>query len=208
MEYSNENMTEKYPDASNTKLRVLLYTAVFFVVFSIYTFDSFSTWKFLAVIIPLGFSFISYRGKWIFLPILVITWFAFMIMSVGVIYNHDIMELSGPLVCPEGYKAEVSVLVQNPVPGETYTSARMRCVNNSGDVINPGFSPHFTVLGLYLIPALVLFLINILFFRLAGRMIQNPYALYLSGSVLFCFLARLIWINRDQIILTIKGILF
>ncbi len=205
MEYNNENMTEKLPDASIAKSRILLYTAVFFVAFSIYTFDSFSTWKFFAVIIPLGFSFISYRGKWIFIPVLVIIWFAFMIMSVGVIYNHDIMELSGPIVCPEGYRAEVSVVVQNPVPGETYTSARMRCVNDSGDVINPGSSPHFTVLGLYLIPALILFLINILFFRLAGTMIKNPYTLYLSGSILFCFLARLIWINRDQIILMIKS---
>ena len=200
-------MKEKYPDASTAKSRILLYTAVFFVAFSIYTFDSFSTWKFLAIIIPLGFSFISYRGKWILLPILVIIWFAFMLMSVAVIYNHDILEITGPLVCPEGYHAEVWVQTLNPVPGETYTQARMTCVNNAGHRINPGWKPHFTVLGLYLVPALLLFLINVIFLKLFRRVLKNPYALYLAGSVLFCFLARLIWLNRDQILLFIKELL-
>jgi len=207
MDYNNENMTEKYPAASTAKSRILLYTAVFFVAFSIYTFDSFSTWKFLAVIIPLGFSFIKYRGKWIFIPILVIIWFAFMIMSVGVIYNHDILKITGPLVCPEGYHAEVWVQTLNPVPGETYTQARMICVNNAGHRINPGWKPHFTVLGLYLVPALLLFLINVIFLKLFRRVLRNPYALYLAGSSLYCYLVYLLWDKQDQVISAVKNLL-
>ncbi|MEN8222050.1 MAG: hypothetical protein ABFR36_02220 [Acidobacteriota bacterium] len=206
MDYEKGIPEKNILQTSKIKSRVLLYTAVFFVAYSIYTFDSFSSWKFLAVIIPLGFSFISYRGKWIFLPVLVIIWFAFMVMSVGVIYNHDILEITGPVVCPDGYKAEVRVRTLNPVPGETYTQARMTCVNDAGHRIDPGWKPHFTVLGLYLIPALLLFFINIIFLRLGRVFIKNPYALYLSGSVLFIFLARLIWINRDQIISYVKTV--
>lgn len=207
MDYENGNTAKKAISTSKVKSRILLYTAVFFVIFSIYTFDSFSTWKFLAVILPLAFSFIAYKWKWIFIPVVVIIWFAFMLMSVAVIYNHDILELTGPLVCPEGYHAEVWVRTLNPVPGETYTQARMTCVNNAGHRINPGWKPHFTVLGLYLIPALILFFINIIFFRLSGIFLKNPYALYLAGSALFIFLARLIWINKEKIILYIKTII-
>ncbi len=206
MDYEKNSMVEKALPVSKVKSRILLYTAVFFVAFSIYTFDSFSSWKFLAVFIPLAFSFISYKKKWIFLPVVVIIWFSFMLMSVGVIYNHDILEFTGPLVCPEGYHAEVWVRTLNPVPGETYTQARMTCVNNAGNRINPGWKPHFTVLGLYIVPALLLFFINVIFFRIAGALIKNPYALYLAGSALFIFLARLIWLNKEQIILYIKTI--
>jgi len=206
MEYNAEKNPEKQIDVSKAKSRVLLYSAVFFVAFSIYTFDSFSTWKFLAVFVPLAFSFASYKKKWIFLPVAVIIWFGFMLVSVGVIYNHDLLALTGPMACPEGYHAEVRTRVENPVPGETYTSARMLCVNDQGDRVNPGWSPHFILLGLYLVPALLLFFINIIFFKLAGTWITNPYALYLSGSVLYCFPARLIWINQDRIIGYIKTI--
>lgn len=207
MDYENGGTVERTISTSKVKSRILLYTAVFFVAFSIYTFDSFSSWKFFAVFIPLAFSFIAYKWKWIFIPVVVIIWFAFMLMSVGVIYNHDILELTGPLVCPEGYHAEVWVQTLNPVPGETYTQARMTCVNNAGHRINPGWEPHFTILGLYLVPALLLFLINVIFLKLLKGVLKNPYALYLTGSALFIFLARLIWLNKEKIILYVKTII-
>ncbi len=206
MEYNNQNIKENYQEASKAKSRILLYTAVAFVVFSIYTFDSFSTWKFLAVFVPLAFSFPSYRKKWIFLPIVVLIWFAFMLMSVGVIYNHDILEITGPIVCPDGYRGEVWVRTVNPVPGETYTQARMTCVNDAGHRIDPGWKPHFTVLGLYIIPALLLFLINVIFLKLFRGMLKNPYALYLAGSVLYCYLSYQVWMNREQIISAVKNL--
>ena len=208
MDYEQDIPEERVYQATKIKSDILLYTAAFFVLYSIYTVDSFSTWKFLAVFLPLAVSFIAWKRFTILIPIGFLLWFGVMLMSVGTIYNHDILSLSGPLVCPDGYRAEVATLVQNPVPGETYTSSQMRCVNAAGKVTYPGFSPHFTVLGLYGITAMLLFLINMFFLRLAGTMIKNPYALFLSGSVLYCFLARLIWINRDQIILIVKNYFF
>ncbi|MEN8154124.1 MAG: hypothetical protein ABFR75_08875 [Acidobacteriota bacterium] len=203
-----ENTETKATSETTVKMRVLLYTAVFFVAFSIYTFDSFSTWKFLAVFIPLALSLIKYRGKWILLAIGILAWFGVMLVAVGSIYNHDMLELTGPLVCPEGYRAEVVTIVQNPVPGETYTSARMYCINDSGKRINPGWAPNFILMGIYFAVTLLLFIVTTLFFRITGALAKQPWITYLAGSALYIFLARLVWLNKDQIILFIKNSIF
>jgi len=197
---------EKKP-FSTSRTKILLYTAVVYVIYSIYQFDSFSTWKFLAVFIPLAVSFIFLKKLTFFICLVVIIFFGLMLMSVGAIFNHDLLELTGPLVCPVGMEAKVHTVVQNPVPGETYTQARMVCVGKDGKTMNPGWAPHFVFFGLYLLAVIPLFLINVVLLKFLRSSLPNSIFPYICAVLAYSGLVFLIWKNIDTIINTIHQLL-
>ena len=129
-----------------------------------------------------------------------------MYMSVGTIYNHDSLMITGPLVCPKGYETKVRTLVQNPVPGETYTSSQLYCEDEEGTIRRPVREPHLVPLGLYLLAALPAFFILTLLFKFFSTKMNQPFNILIAGSLLYFFYVIYIWSNRDFIIEVVKKI--
>jgi hypothetical protein len=161
----------------------------------------------MAVFIPVFISFAFFRKVIFIISLVVIIFFGAMLMSVGAIFNHDLLELTGPLVCPEGMEAKVRTVVQNPVPGETYTSARMVCVGKDGKTMNPGWAPQFILLGLYLLAVIPLFLVNVVLLKFLRSSMPNSIFPYICAVMVYSILAFLIWDNKDTILETIRQLL-
>ncbi len=199
---------EEYEKRDLYRGRILLYSAVLIILFSIFKYDSFSTWKFLAVYLPLfcAILFFKFRRWGLLTPLGFLIWFGFMYMSVGTIYNHDSLVITGPLVCPKGYEPKVRTLVQNPVPGETYTSSQLYCEDEEGTIRRPVREPHLVLLALYLLAALPAFFILTLLFKFFSTKMNQPYTILIAGSLLYFFYVIYIWSNRDFILETVKKI--
>ena len=185
---------------SAIRIRLILYFSVIYIVLSIYLTDSFSTWKLMAIILPLYLSFINKTKTAIITGLIFITFFTFMLVSVGTIFNHDLLELTGPLVCPEGYAAQAETLVSHPEPGTTNASSRLRCVRGNEVYYPNSILPHLFLFLLYLFVALPLFLISVTILNILNRHIPKSMFKYIIPSLVYFSLGYLVWNYKEEII--------
>jgi len=180
--------------------KVLLYTSIFYVAISIYFLNSFSVWKYFAVIIPLFLGIALYKmRKWYFFLLSLIPrlWFAVMLTAVGTVFNTDILELTGPIVTPEGYTAVVSTSTSYS-QGSTSSSSHLICVRGD-ETIKPKYDPHFTLFLMYFISALILYLITIFLLKLLYKIINNKFIKYLLITIVYNLLIYILWVNLPAI---------
>lgn len=204
LRYHPPDDEEKNKKKSDIRFLLLLYFSVIYVILSIYLTDSFSTWKLMAIIFPLSLSFINKTKTAIITGLIIITFFSFMLVGVGTIFNHDLLELSGPLVCPEGYTAQAETIVTHPEPGSTNAYSRLICVKGN-EVYRPSsILPHLFLFLLYLFVALPLFLISVTILNILNRHIPKSIFKYIIPFLVYISLGYLVWNYKEQIITFFK----
>lgn len=180
--------------------KVFLYTSIFYVIISIFFLNSFSVWKYLAVIIPLFLAFAFYTiNKWYFLllSLIPLIWFAVMLVAVGTTFNNDILELTGPIVTPEGYTAIASTSTTHS-QGSVSSSSHLICVRGD-ETLPPKYNAHFVLFLLYSIPAILLYFICMFFMKVLNKIVSNKLFKHLIISILYNLLIYLLWINSPSI---------